>query len=530
MLRPLFRGFIAAAALGACAGDTLAPPTDAISANPAALAPRADSTSTSRVSLFLHYRADAPADRASRMWAAGASFVFDAEDVRVLALVAPRPALAAFERIPWVETVEVADGPPPRLMGETISWAIDSTGAGVVHLMRGNRGTGVRVGLLDGRVMCNHGDLIDRVVGGTDLVQLGAKICPLAWAADYREHGTKVAGIIAGSRNGTGIVGMAPEADLYVLRVCDDSGSCDFSRVHSALYLVEKQDLRLINMSFAICGGPEQVPHYVRDQIARLYQRGVVMVAAAGNGSLNGHCATGSPVSGLARLPGVFAVTHWLRDGTQNPVFQYGEGVDLAAPTNVPTAVPWGVNNDMHPGTSFAAPHVTGAVALLLHEGFTGPDLILRRLAETATDRGPAGWDDHWGWGTINVARAAVPKPFIRSFGGTEPITEAGQRTITADLINGAPPIAVTWSVSYSDGAAASYTVTGGLSHSVPISEGNYTITVHATPKETVYGRVGPASVVRLAVCASGGGGGAEPRLVKQGTRASAAAQAEACQ
>jgi subtilisin len=520
MLRPHFRGLIAAVALGACAGETVAPPdvsNSDQSPEPAlpALARTAESAGPF-VSVFVRYRADAPRTRIAAFRAEGAAFAYDAEDDRVLALVMPRSRARALEDQPWVETVEVVDAPPFEVMGETVPWSIDSTGATTVHLARGNRGAGIRIGVLDTRVMCNHGDLAARIIGGNDLIDPTANICPTSWAFGYPTHGTAVAGIVAGSRNGTGIVGMAPEAGIHVLRVCGDDGKCEQARVYAGLKMAEKKALQVLNMSFGSCNSPDQVPDYVRDQIARLHQLGVVIVAAAGNGSLTAGCPAGGPINGLARLPGVIAVTHWRRDGTQDPAFQYGEGVDLAGPTNVPTASPSGVSMSLHPGTSFAAPHVAGAAALLISAGFTGPDLILRRLAETATDRGPAGWDDHWGWGTINVDRAAVAKPFIASFGGTGSISVAGQRTITAAILNGAPPIGVTWAVSYSDGAAPGYTATGGPSHELDVPAGRYTITVRATPRETVYGRVGLTSVVQIAVCATegGGGGGIEPLAI----------------
>jgi len=75
-----------------------------------------------------------------------------------------------------------------------------------------------------------------------------------------------------------------------------------------------------------------------------------------------------------------------------------------------------------------------------------------------------------------------------------DPVTEVGWRTVTAELLHGAPPIAVTWNVTYSDGVAAGYTATGGLTHSVYMPEGRYTVTLRATPRETVYGRVGLTS------------------------------------
>lgn len=518
MLRPSIRGVLAAVALGACAGDPAAPSADVVSQVRTAEAVRAASGAEPRpfVSAFIAYRSDAPADRVARLVADGATYTYDAGDPRVIAILLPRGRADALARHPWVESVELVDGPPDRVLADIVPWSLDSTGAITVQLVRGYRGKGVTVGILDTRVKCDHGDLAERIVGARDLVTPGAPGCATPWAFGYPDHGTAVAGIVAGSRNGTGIVGMAPEAGIYSLRVCDDEGFCEAAWEYAGLAMAEKLGLPVINLSFGQCNEPEDIPANIQAQIARLYARGVVIVAAAGNGSLNDGCPAGGPVNGLARLPGVIAVTHWKRDGTQDPAFQYGEGVDIAAPTNVPTAASYGVRMELHPGTSYSAPHVAGAAALLIEAGFSGPDLILRRLAETATDRGPAGWDDHWGSGTLHAARAVVARPFIARFGGTDPATESGSRTVTAEISNGAPPFAVTWAVSYSDGAASSYTVSGGTSHTVQVPAGQYTITIRATPRETVYGRTGITSTARITVCASSGGGG-EPLAADAG-------------
>jgi len=58
-------------------------------------------------------------------------------------------------------------------------------------------------------------------------------------------------------------------------------------------------------------------------------------------------------------------------------------------------------------GTSMAAPHVSGAAALLISNGVTNPDKVREAIEKTAKDIGPRGWDEEYGWGLINV-RAAL--------------------------------------------------------------------------------------------------------------------------
>ena len=165
-------------------------------------------------------------------------------------------SLAAVEDsgVPWIEHVEVSAAEPLRPMADLITWGIDSTHAVVVHAAPGYRGSGIRVGVLDTRILCAHGDLRDRIAGGYDFVGGTSDVCssPL-----FRlpSHGTAVAGIIAASRNGSGVLGVAPEAMIYSLRVCDDAGTCHAADIWPALLWARKAGLQAVNLSLGNCGG-----------------------------------------------------------------------------------------------------------------------------------------------------------------------------------------------------------------------------------------------------------------------------------
>ena len=522
-MRVSILGLLAAAAagagvIGACATE---PTAAAPVSHDAAVTSQASQPREHLISAFLHYAPDAPASRRGAVHRLGARRVHDVEDRRVLAAVLPREAAGRLSALPWVERVEIDSSPPARVSGiatsDLVPWGVDSIGALAVHAGQGNEGAGARVAVLDTRVRCDHADIESRIYGGYDFVDGTSQVCPATWnALEYSIHGTAVAGIIAGARNGVGVLGVAPRASLYIARVCDDDGECASADIYAALTRMVKVGAQVVNLSLNTrCG--KAVSSEILNVLRDLNLLGVAVVNAAGNGEDDG-CSWGTPVGGYAAGDGVIAVTHWLPNGTQRPGYQYGPLVDIAAPSRVPTPHPTtGINSTMHDGTSFSAPHVSGTLALLLAAGFSGPNHLARRLFESATDRGATGWDDHWGWGTLDAAEAVARRPVVTSLAGPDaPINRAGTYQVTASVSYGAPPIGIRWSVAYSSRSVANnYSVIGGLSHSLDVPEGEYAISVTATALETIYGRTGGMRSLNLPVCTSGGGGGGNPYVLK---------------
>lgn len=521
-MRVSILGLVAAAAagafaIGACATDPTSSTPAEVPLTPTSIT-RAEGASVpaedDTVSVFLHYRADAPSSRRGMVRRLGARRVHDLDDQRILAAVLPKEAARRMSELPWVERMEIDSSPPARVSGlvagDLVTWGVDSIGAPAVHASLGNEGAGARVAVLDTRFRCDHADIQGRIYGGYDFVEEKSQVCPSAWnSLTYPIHGTAVAGIIAGSRNGVGVLGVAPRASLYLARVCKDDGTCESADVLAALSRMAKVGAQVVNLSLNTnCGKP--VSFWTLSVLRQLHDLGIAVVNAAGNGE-DDSCAPGTPVGGYSAGEGVIAVTHWLPDGTQRPGYQFGSLVDIAAPSRVETAHPTAaVNLSKHDGTSFAAPHATGVLALLLAEGFTGATNLARRIFETATDRGTPGWDDHWGWGTLSAARAVVRRPVVTSLDGPDaPINRAGSYRIGAAVGYGAPPFAIRWSVAYSSpDIGRNYNLVAGLTHYVDVPEGDYSITITATPIETVYGRIGSMRSLKLSVCTSGDGGG----------------------
>lgn len=213
--------------------------------------------------------------------------------------------------------------------------------AAQAHL--GSRGQGVSVAIIDTGVDTSHPDLQGRVASARNLIDRDAA----QFGRD--RHGTEVAGVIAAvANNRLGIVGIAPEAQLRVYKACWQHGGggarCNSFTLALALAAALDEGSRVINLSLA--GPPDEL-------LGRLVQRAIgqgriVIGAVPADGALDGF-----PLG----VAGVIAV-----DSTGRPE---RSGVLKAPGRDILTTVPGG-HYDFGSGSSLAAAHVSGVVALLL--------------------------------------------------------------------------------------------------------------------------------------------------------------------
>ncbi len=273
-----------------------------------------------------------------------------------------------------------------RVFGEE-SYAFESWGI--------STGEGVDVAVLDTGIDENHPDL--NVVGGVTTVD------DSHWGSDGSAHGTHVAGTIGALDNGSGVVGVAPDVNLYAVKVLGDDGGGTLESVILGIEWAVAQDIPIINMSLGSSASSEAL----EEASDAANDAGSLLVAAAGN---EGHPARrGDTVGYPANYESVLAVASSTETDGISGFSSHGPSVEITAPgSNILSTVPGGGYGEMS-GTSMASPHVAGVAALLLSADPTlSNDEMRDILTSTAVDLGHGSEDQGEGLVKVNYALAAV--------------------------------------------------------------------------------------------------------------------------
>jgi thermitase len=306
------------------------------------------------------------------------------EDVELVSAADPDAALAELRADPDVEWAE--RNQPRRISGDPLAgalWGLNNTGQ-AVWWRRGtpdadvdapqawavSRGAGVTVAVVDTGVDLGHPDLAGRLVPGYDFVERDGD------PQDAHGHGTHVAGTVAAGENGTGVIGVAPQAVVMPLRVLGADGGGSSAAVAEAFEYAGARGVRVVNASLG-SSSPSQVE---RQAIQR--HPGTLFVVAAGNG---GSDSIGDDNDGATREypcahdePNLICVGASDANDARASFSNYGAtSVDLFAPgqdivsdwargrlTVLDRHFPVGDGYEIMVGTSMAAPHVAGAAAL----------------------------------------------------------------------------------------------------------------------------------------------------------------------
>jgi len=270
---------------------------------------------------------------------------------------------------------------------------------------------------------------------------------------DDEGHGTHITGTIAQSTNNNlGCSGIAFNCSIMPVKVLGSSGSGTVDSLANGITFAADNGAKVINMSLGFSPdiAPEDIPA-VTEAVQYAYNRGCVLVASSGNDEVD-------IVSLPAAYPEVIAVGAVHSGDERADYSQYGTELELVAPggdtedrngdgymdgvlqqTFGNSTGDWGYW--FYTGTSCAAPHVSGVAALLISKGVaTTPEDVRQALQDTAVDKGPAGWDEEYGWGRVDAfatlqwtSGPVDNPPAVNITAPADGDTVSGIVTITAD-------------------------------------------------------------------------------------------------
>jgi hypothetical protein len=357
-----------------------------------------------RVNVLIGFNQIPTAAEEALVHAAGGRVKYRYHLVPAIAASLPSSAIDALRRNPRVNRIE------PDIEIHAIdfeldnAWGVKHIGSGTVH-DRGNKGAGVNVAVIDSGADYTHPDLDGNYMGGYDFVN--GDHDPM----DDAGHGTHVSGTVLAEDDGVGVVGVAPQARLYALKVLNASGSGSFSNVIAALQWAVDNNIEVTNNSYGSSQNPGGI---VQDAFDNSAAAGIIHIAAAGNsGNPKGK---GNSVEWPGRYDSVVAVAATDSSDQRASFSSSGDQVEIAAPGVGINSTRLGGGYTLNSGTSMASPHVAGVAALVIASGITDQDgdglihnEVRQQLTLTADDLGDPGRDTLYGFGLVNADLAAAP-------------------------------------------------------------------------------------------------------------------------
>ncbi len=284
------------------------------------------------------------------------------------------------------------------------AWGVQYIGSQPVH-NQGIDGTGVKIAVLDTGIDYRHPELAANYKGGYDFVYNTTDPWDDNCLSYYKTcHGTHVSGTIAAAHNGIGVVGVAPNASIYAVKVLDGGGFGAASLIVSGIEWARNNGMNIISMSLESYENNTAV----FDAVNAAYDAGILLVAAGGN-------TNGGPVLYPAAYDSVIAVGAIDQNGQRASFSPIDPKIEVVAPgVNINSTVQGGYG--LLSGTSMAAPHVTGVAALIFSTNF--PDVngdgkrdnkdVREIIRNSAFDAGLPGKDNVYGYGIVDASDALL--------------------------------------------------------------------------------------------------------------------------
>ena len=294
------------------------------------------------------------------------------------------------------DVLAVVENITATIDAQTLPWNITMVNAPSVW--SGGTADTIKVAIIDTGIYLTHPDLAANIKGQYNAIN------PRKTANDDNGHGTHVAGIVAALNNTLGVVGVAPDADLYAIKVLDARGSGTLANLIKGINYAISIDVDVINLSLGFGSATEDQLLPLHAVIQDAVEANITVVAAAGNDPT-------IPTSLPGRYPEVLSVAA-ISQTRQLASFNSVGKIDFTAP-GVSIYSTYKKSYATLSGTSMATPHVAGAVALILarsssdldFDGTITPSEVEAVLASISVDLASPGFDSVSGWGLIDLQR-----------------------------------------------------------------------------------------------------------------------------
>ena len=365
------------------------------------------------------------------------------KNIPAIAINVPSTALKGLENNPNIALVE--KDITFKTQAQVQDWGITQTNAPQAWSSNFT-GSGIKVAIVDTGI-ATHEDL--SISGGASFVSYTNSYL------DDNGHGTHVAGIVGARNNSIGTVGIAPESNLYAIKVLDSSGSGYLSDVVAGIDWSITNKMEIINLSL----GSNSDSTTLKSIVDKAYQNNILVVAAAGNdGSTDG---IGDTVDYPARYDSVIAVGATDNSNNRGYFSSTGPEVEVAAPGVNILSTYIGNKYVQLSGTSMATPYTVGNLALLKQQYPTYTASQLRALLQkNIVDLGLTGRDSWFGYGLIQAPVQTT---------STEPTVPVINETVTTVSTN---------KTTYSTGETVTILVKVTDKNNLAIGKANVAITL----------------------------------------------------
>ena len=330
----------------------------------------------------------------------------------------------------------------------TAEWNIQAINANVLW-DQGFTGQGIVVASMDTGVDNLHPDLATKWRGGDNswFDPHGVYTAP----HDSNGHGTQTTGLIVGGDTSGSTIGVAPDAKWIAVKIFDDSGSSTLSTIHQGFQWLLDPDNNtstddapdIVSNAWNIQSSLNSCDSEFQEDINILKQSNIAVLFSAGNTGSNASTSL-SP----ANNDGVIATG--AVDETLTVGYFSGRGPSACSGGIYPQVAAPGMNvkttdltfNGVIPnsyafksGTSFAVPHLAGAMALLKSSDntLTVSDMEIA-IQQSSIDAGIAGDDNDYGWGLLDVAAAHASLASTGGGGGGTQPTDNDGDSYTSDV------------------------------------------------------------------------------------------------